>query len=75
MYRPGDYVVVADLPRRPLCRVAGAEAACSDSGVFQILTLEALEGPWRAWGTPLVRFDEAVQPAPARDLWRAQTRS
>ena len=74
MYQPGDYVVVADLPRRPLCRVAGADSARSRDGVFQILTLEPLEGPWRAWGTTLVRLDEAVQPAPARDLWRAHAR-
>lgn len=70
MYRPGDYVVIADLPHHPLCRVAGAEHA----GGGQILTLEPLEGPWRAWGTALVRFDEGVRPAPTRELWRAHVR-
>ena len=73
MYQPGDYVVVADLPRRLLCRVAGADSACSGADMYQILTLEPLEEPWRAWGTPLVRLDEAVEPAPARELWRVRT--
>jgi len=71
VYRPGDYVYLADSPRRLLCRVAGAESARTDIGRFQILTLEPLEGPWLAWpGTHLVRLDEAVHPADARDLWR-----
>ncbi|HLK12900.1 MAG TPA: hypothetical protein VKW76_16110 [Candidatus Binatia bacterium] len=75
MYVPGDYVYVADLPQRLLCRVAGADSATSSGGAFQILTLEPLEGPWRSWpDTRLIRLDEAVRPAVARDLWRARTR-
>jgi len=66
MYRAGDYVYPADLPRRVLCRVAAAESAVTAAGAFQILTLEPLEGPWQSrLGERLVRFDEAVLPAPA----------
>jgi|GEM_PF-1383161 hypothetical protein len=71
MYAPGDYVYVADLPQRLLCRVAAADTARSSAGPFQILTLEPLEGPWRSWPeTQLIRLDAAVRPARARDLWR-----
>ena len=65
-YGPGDYVYPADLPRRLLCRVARAETGNTASGVFQILTLEPLEGPWRDWPDArlIVRFDENVLPAP-----------
>jgi hypothetical protein len=72
-FRPGDYVYPADLPKRLLCRVARAEDGVTDCGAFQILTLEPLEKPERDWpeGTVLVRLDEHVRPAPARDLWRA----
>ncbi len=71
MYAPGDYVYVADLPQRLLCRVADADSAHSSAGPFQILTLEPLEGPWRSWPeTRLIRLDAAVRPARARDLWR-----
>ncbi len=63
MYRAGDYVYPADLPRPVLCRVADAEPAVTPSGIFQILTLQPLDGPWRD-GTQLVRFAEAVRPAP-----------
>ena len=64
MYRPGDYVYLADMPRRLLCRVAGADSSHNDAGRYQILTLEPLEGLWASWpGTYLVRFDEAVVPA------------
>ena len=71
-FRPGDYVYPADLPRRLLCRVAAAESGRTRTGTFQILTLEPLEKPWSDWPGPnlVVRFDEAVRPAPARDLWR-----
>jgi hypothetical protein len=71
MYAPGDYVYVADLPQRLLCRVADADSAPSSAGPFQILTLEPLEEPWRSWPeTRLIRLDEAVRPAPPRELWR-----
>ena len=72
MYQPGDYVYPVDLPRRCLCRVASAESARTDDGAFQILTLEPVEKPQSDWpdGTLLVRLDENVLPAPARDLWR-----
>ena len=72
-YSPGDYVYLAGLPRRLLCRVAGAEAGRTRTGTFQILTLEPLEGPWCDWpeARPLVRLDASVEPACARDLWRA----
>lgn len=75
MYQLGDYVYPADLPRRMLCRVADAESGCTRSGTFQILTLEPLEGPWRQWADtgPIVRLDEQLLPACARDLWRART--
>ena len=65
-YVPGDYVYPVDLPRRLLCRVARAEDGSTDSGAFQILTLEPLEGPWREWPDTrvIVRLDEDVQPAP-----------
>jgi hypothetical protein len=75
MFHLGDYVYPVDLPRRLLCRVAGAEIGRTATGPFQILTLEPLEGPWRGWpeAGAVVRFDEDVQPACARDLWRART--
>jgi hypothetical protein len=71
-FRPGDYVYPADLPRRLLCRVVAVESGRTRTGAFQILTLEPLEGPWSDWphATPIMRFDEAVRAAPARDLWR-----
>jgi hypothetical protein len=75
MYAPGDYVYVADLPQRLLCRVADADSARSSAGPFQILTLEPLEGPWRSWPeTRLIRLDAAVRPARARELWRRRQR-
>ena len=75
MYQLGDYVYPADLPRRLLCRVANAESGRTRTGAFQILTLEPLEGPWRRWPdtSHVVRLDEDVEPARARDLWRAGT--
>jgi hypothetical protein len=74
-FRPGDYVYPADLPRRLLCRVACAESGTTRTGAFQILTLEPVEKPQCDWpeGTFLVRLDENVLPAPARDLWRTGT--
>jgi hypothetical protein len=71
-FRPGDYVYPADLPRRLLCRVAAAESGRTRTGAFQILTLVPLERPWCDWPPPnlIVRFDESVRRAPARDLWR-----
>jgi hypothetical protein len=73
MYRAGDYVYPVNLPRRTLCRIAEAESGRSSASAFQILTLEPLEGPWRDWQDTrhLVRFDDEVRPAGARDLWRA----
>ena len=69
MYRAGDYVYPADLPRRVLCRVATADSAVTQAGAFQILTLEPLEGPWQSrLGGRLVRLDEAVLPAPTDDV-------
>ena len=69
MYKPGDYVCPADLPRRVLCRVATAESVTAPTGTFQILELKPLEGPW-AGGTRLIRLDGAVIPVPTRELWR-----
>jgi len=68
-------VYPADLPRRLLCRVASTESGTTRTGAFQILTLEPLEKPRTEWpeGTLLVRLDENVLPAPARDLWRTGT--
>jgi hypothetical protein len=73
-YRPGDYVYPANLPRRVLCRVAGAEDGTTDTGAFQILTLEPLEGPFRGWsGANLIlRLGDDVLPARVRQLWRAR---
>ena len=68
MYRAGDYVYPADLPRRVLCRVATADSAVTAAGAFQILTLEPLEVHWQSrLGDRLVRFDEAVRPALSGD--------
>lgn len=65
-YRPGDYVYIADLPQRPLCRVADADGASSVDGPFQILTLEPVDEPWRYWPeTHLIRLDASVLPAGA----------
>jgi len=74
VYRPGDYVYPVDLPQRWLCRVAHVDSARAADGLFQILTLEPLEGPWCAAGRPpdLVRFDADVQPAGTRALWTAR---
>jgi hypothetical protein len=73
VYRPGDYVYLADLPRPLLCRVKDTESSRTRTGRFQILTLKPLEGPWLEWpDLQLVRLDEAVEPARARDLWRAR---
>ena len=76
MFELGDYVYPAGLPRRLLCRVADAENRSTRTGPFQILTLEPLEGPWRASPDThrLVRLGEDVRPAEARDLWRARAR-
>jgi hypothetical protein len=70
-YRCGDYVYPAGLPRPVLCRVRGAESGRTRTGMFQILTLEPLEGPWRdtAPTAVVMRFDADVLPATPRDLW------
>ena len=75
MFQLGDYVYPSGLPRRLLCRVACTETGRTRTGKFQILTLEPLEGPWRRWPetSQVVRLDEDVLPAGARDLWRAGT--
>ena len=41
-------------------------------GTFQILTLEPLDGPWRAWPEVdrIIRLDADVLPVPPQDLWR-----
>jgi len=74
-YTPGDYVIPADLPCRPLCRVAATDRGEAGDGPFQILTLAPLEDPHRAWPEGhLVRLGETVRPARARDLWRSRAR-
>jgi hypothetical protein len=67
-------VYPVDLPQRWLCRVARVDSARAADGLYQILTLEPLEGPWRTFDdTPeLVRFDADVQPAGTRALWAAR---
>jgi len=70
MYQPGDCVYPSDLPRRFLCRVAGAENFSTGAGTSQILRLQPLEGPWPP-GTILIRLDGAVVSARARQLWQA----
>jgi hypothetical protein len=66
-YRTGDYVYPRALPRRLLCRVLRAEERES----FQILTLEPVDGPWCGWPETrlVVRLDDDVEPARARELW------
>jgi hypothetical protein len=71
-YQPGTYVYPVDLPRRVLCRIAAVETHRTRCGVFQILELVPLDGPWRS-GTRLVRLDDAVAPAQVRQLWRSAT--
>ena len=67
-FQPGDYVYPADLPQRLLCRVTEAESGRTETGPFQILTLEPVDGPWSTWGESalLVRFDADVRPVAAR---------
>jgi hypothetical protein len=62
MYRAGDHVYPADLPRRFLCRVSEVEAFRLPTGDRQLLRLVPLEGPWPP-GTILIRPDKAVRPA------------
>ena len=62
MYRAGDHVYPADLPRRFLCRVMDTEAFRAPTGERQLLRLVPLEGPW-APGTVLIRPDKSVRPA------------
>jgi len=69
MYQPGDCVYPADLPRRFLCRVAGAENFSTGAGISQILRLQPLEGPWPE-GTILIRLDGTVVAAQTRQLWQ-----
>ena len=70
-YRAGDYVYPAHLPRPMLCRVVRAEMGLAPTGAFQILVLEPLDGPWALWPevAQVIRLDEDVVPARARDLW------
>ena len=74
VFQLGDYVYPSDMPRRLLCRVARTEVGRTRTGTFQILTLEPLEGPWRRWPdtSQVVRLDEDVLPAGARELWRSR---
>jgi len=69
VYEPGDHVYPTDLPHRFLCRVEQTESFRVDDRLTQILDLEPLEGPWPR-GTHLIRLDDAVYPAPIRELWR-----
>ena len=73
MFRTGDYVFPVGLPRQLLCRVAEADTARTTGGLFQILTLEPLQGPWREGhaGDPVIRFDQDVRRAGTRELWQA----
>ena len=73
MYRHGDYVYPADLPRRFVCRVAAAQSFDVGRGTSQILKLEPLTGPWPA-GTQLVRLDAQVRPVRTPGLRRTGAR-
>lgn len=73
IYRKGDYVYPADLPRPILCRVKRAEGLGVREGVAQLLELEPLEGPFPT-GTELVRLDDHVLPAEPRQLWQGGIR-
>ena len=73
MYRHGDYVYPADLPRRFVCRVTAAQSFDVGRSISQILKLEPLTGPWPA-GTQLVRLDAQVRPVRTPGLWRAGAR-
>jgi len=77
VYRPGDYVYPVDLPQRWLCRVARVDSARAGDGLYQILTLQPLEGPWCTFADmpELVRFDADVQPAGTRALWAEARRA
>ena len=68
MYRPGEHVWVADLPRRLMCRVTETETVQGPAGTFQILELQPLGESWWPPQTRLFRLDDAVQRAQPRDL-------
>jgi hypothetical protein len=68
IYRSGDYVYPADLPRRLLCRVSRTENVHTRTAFSQILKLKPLEGPWPP-GTTLVRLGDYVLPADPPRPW------
>ena len=72
MFQQGDYVYPADLPKRFLCRVTGAQSFDVGQGTSQILRLEPLAGPWPE-GTRLIRLDANVIPVRTRGLSRSGT--
>jgi hypothetical protein len=72
MFRLGDYVYPADLPKRFLCRVTGAQSFDVGQGTSQILRLEPLAGPWPE-GTRLIRLDANVIPVRTSGLSRSGT--
>ncbi len=74
VYRPGDYVCPADLPRRFVCKITQAERIDVGSSDSQILKLRPLEGPWPP-RTVLIRLDSGVIPAAREEVPAARGRS
>ena len=74
VYRTGDYVCPADLPRRFVCRITQAERIDVGASDSQILKLRPLEGPWPP-RTVLIRLDSGVIPAAHEEIPAARRRS
>ncbi len=74
VYRTGDYVCPADLPRRFVCKITQAERIDVGSSDSQILKLRPLEGPWPP-RTVLIRLDSGVIPAAREEVPAARGRS
>ena len=74
VYRTGDYVCPADLPRRFVCRITQAERIDVGASDSQILKLRPLEGPWPP-RTVLIRLDTGVLPAGREEIPGARARS
>jgi len=74
LYRTGDYVCPADLPRRFVCRITQAERIDVGATDSQILKLRPLEGPWPP-RTVLIRLDTGVLPADREEVPGARGRT
>jgi len=74
LYRTGDYVCPADLPRRFVCRITQAERIDVGATDSQILKLRPLEGPWPP-RTVLIRLDTGVLPVEREEVPGARGRT